>query len=267
MGKAYLKALSGFDPSDQERIEKFLARWERSSVKGARVAINIQRESFLEEGAMREVLQVILKEGGNGVKELEAAYEQACYQHSLKGKRIQKAHYPELVGRAVPLDQFLAMMVNKYNLSQEKAEDLIDALESGDLDTVQQEMDMTNFGAWVTWSDVEEEENPFYYVEEPFAILRICANLGLSHGQENLEHIIFMYDTHQNLELRYPTIADGALYDYFKPAGPNEEHGWTLPRNFDELVRKGIQDDVKPRPEAIHPRQKLSILTKPIQTW
>ena len=268
MGNSYNQAFNSFSEDERRRIEHKLEIWENSSVKGSRIAPNIRSENFLEIEAMRGILTTFLKVDSSDIIELEEHYMLECYRNSLKGEEIEfENQSPSFLGRAVPKDGFINMLVNKYDLTPEKVEDLLDALEDNSLNTVQQKMDMTNFGAWVTWSVDQNTDDPFYYIQPPDEALKICANLGLSHQQEDQEHIVFTYTYRDDFDLRYPTIADAALYDYFKPATPNAGHGWTRPRNAAELSLNGMETEVRPRPEAVHPKQKLEVLDQPIRRF
>ena len=268
MGNSFKQAMNSFPDNDRRRIEQTMESWENSSVKGSRIAPNIRNENFLDTSAMRDILATFLKTSLDDIETLEEDYMLECYRNSLKGEEIEfEENTPKFLGRAVPKDGFINMLINKYDLTPEKVEDLLDALEDNSLNTFQQQMDMTNFGAWVTWSVKDGIEDPFHYIKPPMEAQKICANLGLSHHQEDQEHIVFTYSYRDEFDLRYPTIADAALYDYFKPATPNADHGWTKPRNAAELQLNGMESEVRPRPEAVHPKQKLEILDQPIRRF
>ena len=103
---------------------------------------------------------------------------------------------------------------------------------------------------WYTWSNDSSNIDPLFFTQTANdKILAACANLGLQHSQIFEPNVFIRINKPITSKLKYPTIADAELYEYFKPPDDLDEHGFTEIWHPDEIKDKSIS--LKRRPEAV----------------
>lgn len=250
-------------------IEILLLRWRTGSPLGIRVVDNLQHDYKISEDAMDDILRQLAKNKHLPLELLEAnIFKPLCYTYALNGPDIDIAKVSDKIGGAKSADEFIYNLAVRLKFGgTSKATEIVSKMISNSVDLSPSEKDVyfCDYGSWVTWSETSQD-NPFDFVASPDEILKTIINLGLTHRQEGMSHLLFVYSKTAASDLRFPTVADACLYSYFKCTVPGDYCGRTQPWNPEEIRHRKLDPTAfKPRPEAIHQPIKLGDIDKPVR--
>lgn len=249
-------------------IQELLSNWRSNSAVGIRIVDNFKNDYKISKECVEYILDELHANKHLTLEELEVnIFSTCCHKFTLQGPEIDLSKVSDKIGGAKAKEEFIISLAERMKLSSiDKAIEIVHKL-CNDIELTPGEEDVwhTNYAAWVTWSEIDPI-NPFDFAKSPKELLKLLSSLGLTHRQEGLTHLLFTYSKTAVSELRYPTIADANLYSYFKCADSTDYCGKTQPWNPEDVEQKGLNpSEIKPRPEAVHPRIKLKEIDKPVK--
>jgi hypothetical protein len=252
-----------------EGIMELLEAWRKESSAGIRIVDNLKADTKITVDLVIEILEILFLNRHLPITDLEnKIYKDKCYSNTLRGAMIDKGKISRNVGGAKPVDDFVAGLRDRIKtMKVSRAIQLVHKMCSSTetLTLGEKNITLSQYSCWCTWSETNDH-NPFDFVTDPNMVLKVVANLGLSHRQKFKEHLLFIYPKTAVEEIRYPTIADAALYSYFKCSSSMDYCGRTQPWYPDDYEDRSLSSsDVKPRPEGVHKPIKLGDLVKPVQ--
>lgn len=268
------RALSRFSVTEQPIIRSRMQAWMEASRMGSVIVRNIDdKEHFLPESNMVLLLRAFLNSHGKDDEDLEDEYLSACRLSHMKlaGGKIHPAFEPNLLGKAVEYDSFVAYLrTTTYCTTEDEAEALIDDLRdsSHTLTASQEKILLSQYLIWATFRLESPDAEPFDFLVYDNANL-FCAALGLPSYLRSIRGLILIvYHKPSGLEMYRPTVIDAELHSYFEPPPKSEIRcGFTktwnpgttgLPVDEEEKI-------LKPRPECVHDPVEMGNLRIPIK--
>jgi hypothetical protein len=250
-------------------IENFLDNWSKGSGTGIRIVDNIRSDKFVPETVLLNLLDQIYRYQHLSIEKFEIKYREVCYKFSLEGDVMDQTQISKHVGGAKTVEDFKKSLIGsrKY-MNEDRASKLITKLRNDKkrLTKGEKTIPVAQHSSWVTWSE-SDEENPFDFVTAPLEILKLLSNLGLSHTQQNKQHLLLIYTKQAAGDIHFPTITDGHIYPYFKINRNSRDNcSRTLTWNPGECIYHGLlPQEVVPRPEGVHKPVTLNDLIRPVR--
>lgn len=257
------------DANKAKEIQELLSAWRKETSLGIRVVDNLKADCKISESAMQKILEKLYSNRHLSVDELEAnIYKKTCFGLALSGPPIDKSKIPEKIGGAKAADEFIVSMAERMKFATtDRATELVSKLCSNTetLTNAENDIYFTEYGSWVTWSE-HCQDDPFDFATPPDELLKLLSNLGLTHRNEGMSHLLFVYSKHVITEIYYPTIADANLYSYFKCTDSEDYCGRTQPWNREDVEKRNLPaKEIKPRPEGVHKPIQLKSIDKPVK--
>jgi|GEM_PF-4507554 len=273
MGYVYdlaLEEIRLLDPIMARKIEEIMLDWRASTTEGIMITHNIRSECFLNKDHMIDILKCLHANYPLGLDIMQSAFENECHSYVFQGKEIDKGDVSENVGNGKTIMDFKRALKGKYRtLSMHRIGKIVKNMLTPGLEPTDTEkkFDMANHGCWATWSK-SSKNDPFDFVVDPQAVLRLTANLGLDHRQYRKKHMLMIYKKDDVPSFFIPTIADANIYPYFECATDGDFCGRTRPWFKSDYEKRGLIDkkDVMPRIEGVHKPIKLGHLKYPVRT-
>jgi hypothetical protein len=270
----YLRLLGSMSLADKNAVQSALQNWSSTCEHGRRVVPNIERDRFLPDMAMLELLNTIKTKSTISTASLLDEYSRACWRYSLQGGDVVFASLPVLLGRAVDQEVFIDHLwqhFSKIFLFRGAVERFVDRIVVATTRITPREAAayMTLHAAWVTWNQRDRLADPFEFASNHRGD-EVRANLGLKSKRKgrSADLLLLCYKFDGTCKLYRPTIADAALYPFFQPPGDGEDrHGWTVPWPREEISHLPSTVELSPRPEGLHERQSVGILEIPVRSW
>jgi len=286
----YLEALNEIEndpkygPIVREEIEELMHDWlEVPYIMdgklyvgfGRHIVPNIKTEEFLPVSYMKEILvelhenkNLLIKDAtgyfiDSNIYTFENIYQNKC--NDLKRKAIEiKISRPYILGNAVKKRKFLHQLMDKNCISELNAVNVLNLLLTNpmSLKTFQKNyiMEQDNASMWATWNEFDSNLDPFHFATTPFQANKVRVNLGLSRKFHKGTLLLLNYVIPSTLKLRYPTIADAGVFEYFSPADETYLHGLTKPWFKHFILDYWKVTDVKPRPETVHKNIRIGFI-------
>ena len=254
MTTSFIRALRLLSTRVKRDIKSALKFW-ASDHYGSTIVLNLEVEHFLTQKSMAALLSEISKHSKGPSRKIAKAFQSMCYQHQLKGGSIRTESKPSITGHAFDKPTFInSLVVNHPSTFPTRyyAEDFVRRLVSGSkLLEAEQDLTLSNYTMWATWSDDFKSKDPFDFSVSGRAN-EIRAVIGLDPKSRKLPLLLIAYGTN-NLGLFRPTVADAGLYRQFRPPEKNcTEHGRTIPWEKGHLPVSMQGFSLNPRPEAVH---------------
>jgi len=201
--------------------------------KWAQIIDNIKCETALQTADFKSLLERFVGELGDGKAPMEA-WQQACRQHQRKGATVDAAVLPAVLGRAIALDQYAALLREASNGAYDERSALDLLLESEGLQQLASEDNaqalaaapLGKFLVWATFSEQAPSQTPFPKTD--YSSIEILTALGLGQFPSDTQMILLTYQVAKHgscLDLHRPTVADADLFPYYRPH-PNASHPW-----------------------------------------
>lgn len=255
------EALDAIEKAGQRRVRAQLLEWSGGiDPKWQQVASNIAEETALVLAEFCRLLVRFAELLGLGGAAADA-WVGACRESQLVGGALEADDRPEVIGRALGLSSYSDLLRDDTGLSSDVVKDLVrEAVRSGKKlnPRLRRKLERTRVGRFVVWATFDRaqgDRHPFETFVHSTANVRDA--LGLGHHDVGEPLILIAYRSH-GLELRRPTVADAAKYEWYRPHGDAAHpHGWTqpLPPNTAALL---------PQPEIVHAEALARDLVLPL---
>jgi hypothetical protein len=240
-------------PADRQGLlQKRLDVLSSGTVPTRQFVINLWAESRLSEQALGEMSDALLTSSPE-LAELVRAARGVMQQHTLEGGPISCA-WPSLYGRVDSLERFYDRLVAaKLARSRRQADLIVSRLCSSPVTASRQRLRSLSFGSYVLWATF----HPTDVAGHPFDALSgdadyIRCRLGLDPMEQGKDVVLMVYALPTGTEPLFPTVADGYAGDpwlhYFRPAGPHEQAGTTMPWEWPDTPCPGAA----PCREVVH---------------
>lgn len=247
----YQSSLAKLSKVRRLRIETQLIEWTRTPTtlaqNVAQLAKNIQSETALTQTTFIKLLIAFSDQLKTATSPIEA-WSEACGAFLFKGKACVSKNRPEILGRAVKLNDYLDRYLNIGNRSILKHALIKNQGFKHPADPISRKMKASPIGDQPIWATFSESslDQPFDGLEPTSKNIRIA--LGLGHIDSESQFILLTYGSHdhETLPLHKPTITDAGSYFYFCP-NPNSSAQWGLTQPL-----KPNPDNLCGRPELIH---------------
>lgn len=222
--------------------------------KWAQIIDNIQRETALPTADFKSLFERFVGEIGHGKAPMEA-WKQACWRHQRKGATVDEAVRPAVLGRAIALDNYAALLREASDGAYDESSALELLLASEGLQQLASEDDeqalaaapLGRFLVWATFSEQAPSQTPFPKTD--YSSTEILTALGLGQFPSDTQLILLTYRVAERdicLTLHRPTVADAELSPYYRPnPDANRPWGYTEP-----LPPYPCQ--FPPQPEVVH---------------
>jgi hypothetical protein len=218
---------------------------------------------------------------------IETSYKIVCQDtaHVLKGEKLRVNPRHGLLGTSYPRQAFENRLKAEFGINENARfvdwlldESLVPAKDKAKFQYAKTKIWMTRFAAFATWA-TSTDPDPFWFADGEWRGYKIHVELGLDPGRISRQILLFVYSFPPTLALLFPTCADGAVFQWFKVARFNADHGYTRPWPY-ELTHLGSHQSAfkrhrnpittaldtsyrgSPRPETVHDRIELSHVVK-----
>lgn len=251
---SYLQTLEDLAATCRECVRMHLVAASGDS-KWAQILENIRQETALPGAAFKSLLEHFAA-GINAGRAPMEAWRQACWKHQRKGATMSGDARPGLLGRAMPVKQYAAMLldaagIHTEEISQEALENELATYRKAPIPARFQRLCRSaKIGRnliWATFNETEliAESDPFHPLSKTFN--DIISGLGLGHFMETpVPLVLLSYKSDEpdaTPSLHRPTVADAADGSYYRPFDiPSHPYGYTKPLSAG-LARK---------PEVVH---------------
>jgi hypothetical protein len=264
---AFLRASRLLSRNDINDVEDVLQEWQKDGI-GRTVAVNLHdREYFLPRRCMVALLRALIRAKGAALEDVAKQYQQECYLHQLRGRRIRVSPLPEQLGRAVDTEYFANYLYSEYPGHFPKLEfafDFIVRLILGEIEEEDEALAMSKYTAWATWREDDPTTDPFSFVKHYLAV-EVQAALGLDARLIGVL-LLLRYRRPADLVLRRPTVADAGLFPHFDPPMSSEK-AFSRTRPWPHFPiqhsppQHGTADS---HPEAVHSPVTMSYLSQAV---
>lgn len=201
--------------------------------KWAQIIDNIHRETALQTADFKSLLEHFAGEIGNRMAPMEA-WKQACWRHQRKGATVDAAVRPAVLGRAIALHYYAALLLNASEGTCDESGALELLLAGEGLQLLPSEDDaqalaaapLGRFLLWATFSEQAPSQTPFPKTD--YSSTEILTALGLGQFPSDTQLILLTYRVAERdicLTLHRPTVADAELSPYYRPH-PDASHSW-----------------------------------------
>ncbi len=201
--------------------------------KWLQIIDNIKHETALQTADFQSLLERFAMEIGHGKTHLEA-WQRACWQHQRKGATVGAADRPAVLGRAIALDNYAALLREASDGAYDESSALELLLESDGLQQLASDDDaqalaaapLGRFLIWATFSEQAPSQTPFPKTD--YSSTEILTALGLGQFPSDTQMILLTYQVAKHgscLDLHRPTVADADLFPYYRPH-PDASHPW-----------------------------------------
>jgi hypothetical protein len=267
---SYKKARKLFSEEEQNKFAARLIEWEKVNPQ---IAENFDREHFLPENEMRELMDFILQKGipvGDKKTDLQNKWIYSGNGLQLKGGEIKVS--PKRIGFAIPEDKYIDIL-QKQNYRKfgkpEQIDEFFTDIQSSDAVTIIKEKyadcKAITFKdekclLWITWDNHGDNPFPFLHSsdnEYPDRYKSTCQEVRIALALDKSykpDVLLFFVDVdkldNQDAQVLFrPTFCDADFGEDFRPTPINFiDHGltWQLgePYSEEDHPKKG-------RPEAV----------------
>lgn len=269
MSTSFNIAFSKRSSRSQARIRRNLKELSYYSGLGMRIVSNVTAEAWLNEEieCLDRILDIFDEPKIVDLDGLLKRYETECRAASRCGDNISSKLSLDMLGRAVNYETFANHLVLKHGFNKRNQLDSIlkSLTRSARVHPLLRGRPISPYSFWSTWNKEDISIDPFGFASHnPY---NVCANMGLSHFQDHEPLLIFTFKHSLSMKVKYPTIADAALYEYYRAPTPFDEHGMTLPRDMADFRNNGGTGELKPRPEVVHESINFEDLNLPLRIF
>ncbi len=236
----------------RERVEQQIAA-SSSEKDWGQIATNIQRECALPIAEFQSLL------GHFGTvlvvpRSIKAAWQGACRAHQKKGAELSPTHRPAVLGRAIAIDKYAALIVDatEGGLDENSARELLfryagrSQVGNADDELSIRSSKVGRYLVWATFAESSPAQTPFPKASYDSADVLTALGLG---GLMGTTLVLLTYRADQaghHLPLYRPTVADAEWYPYYRPYDkPDHPWGYTEPLAPNSL-------GLSPQPEIVH---------------
>ena len=249
----YEQALNSLSPDTAAEIRKAFAAWVPHAQLG-QVVRNIEVETALAQVDFASLLKAFSGQLSAG-EVPENAWQTACRQHKMKGRRLEDGQCPSVLGRAWTLRDYAKCVVAASRgsgaLSQQEAEKWL-IKRSGSRDPAHLPPFLVNaalgrFLIWATFNAADTKAHPFDHLLSSHEAIRTAFGLGNRPIDDTLILLAWSHVGCGSPSLHRPTVADAETGAYYRPhADVNAVWGLTMPLSPN-------RDRLQPQPEVVMP--------------
>jgi len=262
MATLYQSSLAKLSKARRLRVEAQLIEWTDTSTTAAenvaQLAKNIQSETALTQTTFTALLADFSDWLKTSTSPIEA-WSKACRSFPFGGKACISKNRPQILGRAVKLNDYLDRCLNMGSRLSLKHALIKNQGAKHPSDPISRKMKASPIGNQLIWATFSETslDQPFDELEPTSKNIRIALGLGCSDSESQFILLTYGSHNHKTLPLHQPTIADAGSYFYFCP-NPDSSAQWGITQPLTPNP-----DNLCGRPELIHQEITGSTLVFP----